>query len=241
MDMVEQLHSPDYEWFQTSCEPADVGYSATARSRLYCIGVHQSRASILKDPLELHEMVRGRIRSLARTLPQDYLVASTAEVQLEAQDMSRRRGIPYCPAATDLRYLLTMRELEAVDTYSKEYFHRYGVEASAQDGLFFYLGDNPSYSLRWSANGRLPTLRTTNGLMWSAKFKRWLTAKERLVSMGWPVTPEVAGAMAVPVIPAMDVKRASDLLGNSMHFLNTGVQQLIALSCFGPECPSMCF
>ena len=61
-----------------------------------------------------------------------------------------------------------------------------------------------------------------------------MTGKERLLSLGWPVIPEVAEVMQCPPIPAIDVKRAGDIAGNSMHVFNTGAMQMIALSAFGP-------
>ena len=240
MDMMADLHGPEFELFQTFCCPADVGFSASSRSRTYIIGVHTERTSILKDPNELQETVSDTIKRSAYTLPQDYLVATSAEVRLEAQALALRRGIPY-QGCDDLRYLLNPRERKALQGYTNIYMSRYGIDPSTQDGVFFFLGDNPSWSLSWSANGRLPTFRMNSGLLWSAKFNRWLTSKERLVSMAFPCTPAVAKGMAAPLLPATDIKRASDILGNSMHFLNTGVQQLIALGCFGPQCPSMDF
>ena len=237
---MEDLHSPDFEFFQTFCEPADVGFAGSSRARTYVIGVHTEKSMILKDPLELHETVRQVLRHHAATMPQDYLVATATEVQLEAEGVARRRGITYQPNSLDMRYLLTQREAAALQQYEDEFYARYGQRASSVDSLFVFLGDNPSYSLTWSVNGRLPTFRTNQGFLWSVKHRRWLTAKERLVSLGWPVTGTVATAMAVPLIPATDVKRASDLAGNSMHFLNAGAQQLLALSCFGPDGAVMC-
>ena len=139
-------------------------------------------------------------------------MASATQVQLEAQELALRRRIPYLAGETNMRYLLNIRERQALSDYNKAYFHKYGMDPCEQEGLFYFLGDNPSYSLTWSAAGRLPTFRMNRGLLWSAKFNRWLTSKERLVSMGWPVTPEMALAMAVPQVPALDIKRASDIL-----------------------------
>ena len=238
MDMIMDLHGPDYEFYQTFCEPADVGFSATARRRTYVIGAHNEKTTVLKDPLELCELISTTIRKTAYTLPHDYLVATATEVQLEAQELALRRRRPYAPGCCDLRYLLTDRERQALRDYCNYYWQKYGQNPHEQDSLFVHLGDNPDFSLNWSARGRLPTFRMNGGLLWSVKYNRWLTAKERLVSMGWPVVNEVAEGMAAPLIPATDVKRASDLLGNSMHFLNTGVQQMVALSCFGPDCRS---
>ena len=237
MDMMADLHGPQYDLFQTFCEPADVGFGASARKRTYVIGVHKERCSILKDPLELQETLRMSFSLVPPTQPRDYLVATEVEVRLEAQDLCRRRGL-YYQDTRDLRYLLTERERDALSDYEMEYFRKYGRLARTDANLLVYLGDNPAYSLTWSANGRVPTFRRNPGLLWSPKYCRWLTARERLVSMGWPVHSTISESMGVRSIPATDIKRASDLAGNAMHFLNAGVQQLVALSCFGPDCPS---
>jgi hypothetical protein len=52
--------------------------------------------------------------------------------------------------------------------------------------------------------------------------------------MGWPCLPEIGRSLGTPLFGATDPKRASDLLGNGMHFQSSGIFQLIALSCFGP-------
>ena len=143
--------------------------------------------------------------------------------------MARRRQIQWKPQETNLGYLLNAREKAVVEQQEKIYFERYGKSMVTDEDMVCFLGDNPKYSLQWSLHGRLPTYRRNTGLHWIPSRQRWLTGKERLVSLGWPVTP-----MQVPVVPALDVQRAADLAGNSMHFLNTGVQQLIALACFAP-------
>ena len=152
MGMMQDLHGPDFEFAQTFCEPADVGFGATARARTYVIGTHVERTSVLKDPLELQEALRRSLRKVS-TQPQDYLVATATEVQLEAISLARRRNVQYIPHCSDLRYLLNDRERMALQQYSTAYTARYGLEASSQDSLFFFLGDNPSFMLTWSANG----------------------------------------------------------------------------------------
>ena len=236
MEMMEDAHGPDYEFYQLFTSPADVGHFACSRSRTYVIGAHRERTTLLHDPWQLHDAIKDHISNKVATRPSDYLVATAVEVELEAMEKARVRRVTYRPGAKDLSYLLTTRERDALFEYEQKYLERFGVAASTNEDLFVFLGDNPSWSLTWSANGKLPTYRMnpSSGIYWNCKYTRWLTAKERLVSLGWPVIPEVAEEMQVPMIGAMDAKRASDLAGNSMHFLCTGVQQLIALACFAP-------
>ena len=237
MGMMEDLHGPEYDLYQTFCSPKHVGFAASSRSRTYVIGVHNGRTTILKDPSELQEELNELLSARCATKTRDYLMATSSEVRLEAQDVCRRRNILY-QDTSDLRYVLNERERSALHEYESRYFQKFGRTADSDPDLFVFLGDNPSYSCRWSAGGGpLPTFRMNLGFYWSPKHKRWLTAKERLISMGWPVIPEIASVMECPQVPALDIKRAGDLAGNAMHFVNCGVQQLIGLTCFGPECP----
>ena len=75
------------------------------------------------------------------------------------------------------------------------------------------------------------------GLYWIPSLDRWMTCKERLASMGWPVTSECAQSMGTPMIGAVDPQQAASLCGNAMHFQTAGIMQLIALGCFGPTDP----
>lgn len=78
-------------------------------------------------------------------------------------------------------------------------------------------------------SGRIPTLRCSGGLTWSVYFNRFLTGREKLGTLGFPITPQVASAMGVPEIPLLDIKRCSMVAGNAMHWGCVGVVQLAAL------------
>ncbi|CAE7663119.1 unnamed protein product [Symbiodinium necroappetens] len=233
MGMMEEVH-PDYDLIQTFCDPGDTGHEACSRSRTYVIGAHKNKTEELEEPCKLQDKIQRHIRKRVQTVPSDYMIATGTEISLEAQQMARKRGIQWRPEQTDLGYLLNPREKSVVQEYEKIYRQRTGSSMVANEDMVCFLGDNPRYTLSWSLHGRLPTYRRNNGLLWIPSRQRKMTGKERLVSLGWPVTAEIASAMQVPMVPALDVQRAADLAGNSMHFLNTGVQQLIALACFGP-------
>ena len=233
MDMMEELH-PQYELVRTLCEPADVGHFGCSRQRTYVIGAHEDLTTPLEDPLRLHDKICRHIRKRVQTTPADYFLASDTEILLEAQEKARTRKVAWKSGETDLRYLLNAREQKALAQYESEYRRRTGKSMEQSPSMVCFLGDNPSWSLTWSFHGQLPTYRKNSGLYWIPALRRWLTAKERLLSLGWPVVPQVASAMCSPLVPALDVKRASDLAGNSMHFLNTGMQQLVALASYSP-------
>ena len=68
--------------------------------------------------------------------------------------------------------------------------------------------------------------------MWWASRYRWMTHREKLVSLGFPALGTVAQTMSVPELPCKDVKRAAGISGNSMHFSTVAVVQLVALASF---------
>ena len=235
--MIEDLYGGDYNWYQVLAEPEDVGHAGVARKRTYLIGAHSGRTEILHDPFELWHAVSSDLREMVRTRPRDYFVAPRHEVEREAARLAARRGKAYRPRRQDLSYLLTDRELDTMRALSKNYQDCYGRKASEDDDLVAFLGDSYSYTKTWSAvSNKIPTFRTSvrSGIMWSFKHRRFMTSKEKLVCMGWPVVQPVWEGMEVPPIPAQDIERASDLVGNGMHFTVVGVIQLLALCCFGP-------
>lgn len=59
-----------------------------------------------------------------------------------------------------------------------------------------------------------------------------MTHREKLASLGFPVTPEVAKSMGVPELPIKDRSRAAAISGNSMSFSTAAIVQLITLACF---------
>ena len=79
---------------------------------------------------------------------------------------------------------------------------------------------------------RIPTFRTGGGLMWWYGKNRWMSHRERLSSMAFPVTEEMANAMGVPPVPIRDRSRAAAISGNSMNFATAAVVQLVAMVSF---------
>ena len=155
---------------------------------------------------------------------------------MEAETVARKRRVPFQVDKMDLRYLLTEREDETRARLDEKYLTKYGSLASNDQNLVYFLGDSAEYCSWSAASLKIPTYRMNSktGKYWMPAHHRWLTAKERLCSMGFPCTPEIARSMDVPMLGAKDAKRAADLCGNAMHFTSCGIMQLIALACFGP-------
>lgn len=129
--------------------------------------------------------------------------------------------------------LLNKREVKGVRYTIQAYKKRIGPYPRSDDDLFVFLGDSPKSRLCWSAvSKRVPTYRRNGGKMFHLKSQSWLTGKDRLASLGFPITESTAMSMGVPVIPVQDQFRAASVAGNSFHFCTAAVVQLVALSCY---------
>ena len=91
-----------------------------------------------------------------------------------------------------------------------------------------YCGHRRRYRRLWCKTvGRVGT-----GKHWCCSRHRWLTGRQKLGTLGFPISNEVAQSMGVPPVPVRCTKRAEHVAGNAMHFSNVAIMQLIALSCF---------
>ena len=132
-----------------------------------------------------------------------------------------------------MRTLLNLREAGGVKYAINLYKKRIGSAATSDDDLVIFLGDTPSKRLCWSATSRkIPTFRRNNGKMWHVRSQSWLTSRERLACLGFPVTQSCAESMGVPMIPVRDHMRNASVAGNSFHFSTVACVQLVALSCY---------
>ena len=235
MGLMEDTH-PDHDFFQLFSEPSDFGFAGIARYRTWVVGAHKQKTTCLQDPFSVHDTLRCWFSENVRASVSDFLVASDTEIQLEASHTALQRGKQYNPAEPDLSYLLSTSERDCKWGLDQKYLQRYSRMPATNKNLCYFLGDTAQYCT-WSAvSQKIPTYRMNSRLSkyWLPAFGRWMTCKERLCSMGFPCTVEIADTMQVPLLGAKDSWRAADLLGNAMHFTTSGIMQLIALCCFGP-------
>lgn len=241
MGMLQDTH-PDHDFYQCFSEPSDFGFTGLARYRTWVIGSHRERSTALQDPFEVLDAVREACSATpgARATIRDFLVSSKNEILLEASDLASRRALIFRPDQMNMEYLLNQREQETIKILNARYHLKFQKHPWEDEELVYYLGDNASYGNSWSAcSGKIPTFRcnSSHGLYWMPNKSRWLTARERLTSMGWPCIQSTASSMQLPLFGAKDTKRASDLVGNAMHWQTASVMQLISLVCFGPSEP----
>ncbi|CAE7209912.1 unnamed protein product [Symbiodinium necroappetens] len=238
MGMVEETHS-GYDFYQLFFSNDQTGHAGAARDRTYVIASRQDTTSCQQDPEAVLHRIGRKMRGKVRTQPQDYLLADNLEIFLEAMQVEPVSVV--LGDSMDLRPLLNPRERRALEQYEAAYLARFKVPAATDRNLVCFLGDNPSYTLNWSAiSRRVPTLRlnSRSGKLWFPSRNRWMVARERLATLGWPVSADMADAMGCPApVPMRDCLRASELAGNAMHFPSVAVAQLLALSCFAPLRP----
>lgn len=241
MGMVQDS-CPKHHFYQLFSSPGDFGFTATSRRRTWVIGAHLDKTVCLLDPFAMLESIREYINNIVRLQIPDYLVASDMEIRCEAENLARRRCVTsFNGSLSNLTALLTCREIGVKNELDFRFEVQFQRQPADVASLIYFLGDSAKFC-SWSAiSGQVPCYRVNarSGLYWIPSQRRWLTSKERLVSMGWPVTPEQAGHLKVPCLGATDVARASDLCGNAMHFQSAGILQLVALASFGPMSSDM--
>ena len=132
----------------------------------------------------------------------------------------------------DLRGLLNDRERGVIKTLSKLYQQKFGKAAKDDRNLFIFVGDSATRKCWSGCSGRLPTFRRNGGKHWGVAHGRWLTPREKMATLGFPVSQQQCIAMGVPLLGISDTQRAAHIAGNSMNFSSVGVIELIALSCF---------
>lgn len=236
MGVMETTH-PDHHWFQMFSSPGEFGFNGVSRHRTWCIGWHKKHIVCLVDPFEIQNLIVAKFRDYVETKITDYMVASETEIQLQGQAAAKTNGVCLNETTTDWTSALSTSERKIVRELSEKYAERFLQSPETDPLLVYFLGDTAGYC-SWSAvSKKIPCYRLNSK---TSKYflpchKRWLTPKERLVSMAWPCTVEQATELDVPLLACSDLMRASSVLGNSMRFTTVGIFQLICLSCFGPR------
>ena len=238
MGMMQDCH-PDHTWFQMWSSPQDFGFDGLGRRRTWAVGSHNTRSTCRFDPFQVKEEIISAFQSESVTTEiSDYLIATKADVTMEAKEMAQRRGVLFRPdSINDLSYMMTPRELESKLEMDNKYVLLTGRRPETDRNLVYNLADSVNFGVSWSGtSGRIPTYRVNakSSWYWLPHYGRFMCSRERLMSMGWPVAHPVARAMGCPLVGCSDTKRASDLAGNAMHFQSAGIMQLISLARFGP-------
>ena len=73
----------------------------------------------------------------------------------------------------------------------------------------------------------VPTMRCDSSKIWSFQNRRWLTKKERLAAMGFPVYQNLAEA-ACCAVDVVSPNGPAYSVGNAMHVANAGSIVILA-------------
>ena len=173
-----------YNIYQIFSDMADAGHAGASRPRTYVIFARKD-GKVLFDPITLYGIISDTISKVMATTPKDYLNASRREVDMEAAEVCRIRGIQHRPGAVDFSYILNEREKNAIRELSVEYRRRFNKKPEDDADLCFFLGDDPGFSRTWSAvSKKVPTFRRNSsaGKTWYPRARRWLTPAEKLLA-----------------------------------------------------------
>lgn len=132
-------------------------------------------------------------------------------------------------------YLLTDRELFLVYQLDLVFAQRFKELPMNDENIFYFLGDRFEHSLTWSAHGRIPCYRKNPARYLHRQSMRFLTGRDKLASLGWPVTDQLATNLLTTKTPSIENDRSDFLAGNSMHLANASTILLIGLCCFSPR------
>ena len=130
-------------------------------------------------------------------------------------------------------WILTDIRKSRLKVYKKLYRERFREDPCHNQNLVVFLGDAPPLHVSWSAvSGCIPTYRMNSAFFWYPAFERWLTWQEKLCSMGYPIYPELASAMRMPIVDVPSIgPRMQSRLGNGMHLTQATVALLVGLAC----------
>ena len=102
--------------------------------------------------------------------------------------------------------------------YDALWSSKYDRASGSDERAVFSTFQGPDRFCRMSnSSGVMPTYLTTDSRLCSPKEKRWVTVREKLNSMQFPVLPEVASAAGVPLFDHKKFGISHSDVGNSMH------------------------
>ena len=221
--VLEELVGDMYFIRTIRMTPSDMGFPFMLRSRYHSLLIRrQGRRGT--PPESMQALYDAVVRDMTYQAPQDAMAwafCAPREELLAVEKAARsKRGFPplHDGPTSDWTYLLTDTQKLRLDAYE--------AEAADTAGMaLFDLGQNVGWSGR---KAKIPTFRTNTALLWSRELRRWMTKKERLACMGFPVYDTLALAARVPV-DSITATAPLSSVGNAMHVANVGCA--IALSC----------
>ena len=235
---------PSRLMFRLERAPRHVGFKFTNRLRALTFMPHTDKVQVRRDPAALFDAVSALLQARDLTRPGMLFEQSEIEFLVEAQMLCQRRFEQELPChiiaqvlqeglnAVDFTFLLNAREVCSLNDFVERYRNMTGMDAFQNPDLVVFVGDNGSTHLSWSAvPNALPTTRMNTGLLWAPYWRRWVSSRKLLTSLGIPQTQrhlaslgfmspsEVANFQFENLLPRARKKWA----GNCVHAALAGV------------------
>ena len=221
-----------YDMVTLRVDPRHAGFAVTNRPRIYVVLVRKGRVRITHDMQQVYTEVSNIVSSNSIHNISDAMLSSEAElVAVENATRKRLRLAKVTRRSPSWAYLLTRKQREYLDIYTKQWKHRRGIDATSDLQCYFDLGQNPRYER--GSRDRMPAFRTGCYRLWVLAQGRWLLPREVGACMGWPSFVGLPCPLLGHELPEELFR--SGFLGNGMHLGNVGMVVATALSCLELE------
>lgn len=200
--------------------PSIAGVDAYGRNRQVDIFLHKT---LIKE----HGDIVGTIEMLRKELRRECVVGPVP-VAFDTDPEKLRSAIikHHCRDAVDLdssrndaNYWLALSKVEhrRMEKYRHLWEQKHGTDSTKDRWAIFVTTQEPDERPTMSNDdGVLPRFTTCNIRYWIDSLQRWVTGREKLNAMGFPILPNTAAAAGVPQISDNVIEQAHTRVGDSM-------------------------
>ena len=168
-------------------QPSDLGFGAISRRRVFTAFVRRDAGKFIGDPQQVYDILTARLRD--RQLSIETLTELTSDLEVEADRKVLKRSC-------DPNSFLTKCEAGNKAKYEALYDETNATKFADQ---CFVVNQNPDKCPKYSKDGVLPLFTKTDRITWLRQRGRHLTALEKMLGHGWPMTQELACLLKLPV------------------------------------------
>lgn len=168
-------------------QPSDLGFGAVARRRAFTAFVRRDAGKFIGEPQQIYNILTASLRD--RQLSIEKLTELTSDLEVEADRKVLKRNC-------DPNSFLTKCEAANKARYEELYDEKNETTLADQ---CFVLNQNADKRPKQSKDGALPLFTRTDRITWLRQRGRHLTALEKMLGHGWPMTQELACLLNLPV------------------------------------------
>ena len=225
--LLLELLNDLYDIIVLRAAPSHAGFAFIRRPRYYFVLTLRGVATA-GNLQELYDEVSSQFTYDISEWPSWVWRASQNEL-LEEENRARQsaRLEPLATPSSDWSYLLSDKQRGVLKQAETSWANKYS--RAAHEDPMCVLDISQSSARLHLGRGVLPTLRTHSERIWSSARKRWLTVKERLACMGYPVYEDLAAAARVP-LDTISPTGPRFSPGNAMHVANLGIIVMVVLA-----------